>query len=474
MGATLAQAQTVPVSLHSSILDAAPGSITWNGITVFGTADVGFAYQNHGAPLNGLYISGLDFFAASTKNLVKTVSTVAPNGLEQSKIGAKGDVPLAPDWSVVFRIEAGFNPISGQLANGPGSIAENSGVPQLQQTGFGDSSRAGQFINGVIFAGLSNPVLGTLTFGRQQSLLLDSIAKYDPQELSYAFSLIGFAGATAGGGVTENARLDDTLKYVYKLGPVHASGMYVSGGNGTGLFGDGYGFNVGGDYKGFSLDYTYEKMVGGVLVAPLAFGTGAGQCEAGSAVKPCTSNGVGGTISDNETWSIQGKYSFDLSWAKTTLYTGYEHISYADPHHQVGVGTYAQGGYQLLAVTNNKYFTDKEFQVTWAGTKFALANGVTLTGAYYRYDQNSYLTGAAVSCATATANNVKNKSFIGNTTGDNCSGTLNGASFVVDYQMTMRLDLYAGVTYSIAGGGLESGYVNNSLTSFMTGARLRF
>jgi len=41
---------------------------------------------------------------------------------------------------------------------------------------------------------LSSRTFGTLTFGRQNTLLADAIAKYDPQAASQAFSLIGLSG----------------------------------------------------------------------------------------------------------------------------------------------------------------------------------------------------------------------------------------------------------------------------------------
>ena len=67
------------------------------------------------------------------------------------------------------------------------------------------------------YAGFSSPDFGTLTFGRQNTLLADAISKYDPQGASQAFSLIGLSGLTAGGGDTQDRRLDSSLKYVGEL-----------------------------------------------------------------------------------------------------------------------------------------------------------------------------------------------------------------------------------------------------------------
>src|SRR5207245_11324626 len=97
-----------------------------------------------------------------------------------------------------------------------------------------DSSVAVQFFAGAAYAGFSSPTYGTLTFGRHVTVLADGIAKYDPMGASQAFSLIGFSGTAAGGGVTEDRRLDQSLKYSAKLGAVHLGALYqFSGSSGT-------------------------------------------------------------------------------------------------------------------------------------------------------------------------------------------------------------------------------------------------
>jgi hypothetical protein len=57
-----------------------------------------------------------------------------------------------------------------------------------------------------------------LPYGRQNALTLDGVIAYDPMGGSGAFSVIGFQGATAGMGDTENARLDNSFKYTVNVG----------------------------------------------------------------------------------------------------------------------------------------------------------------------------------------------------------------------------------------------------------------
>ena len=465
----LAQSQTQPAG---TLLDAAPGSLTLSGITLYGTFDAAYVYQNHGAPVSTIYGSGIENLAVSAKNAVKSISDFAPSGLEQSKLGIKGDVPLGAGFSAVFKLETGFSPLSGRLADGPGSVARDSGVSQLNQVSFGDSSRAGQFLNGPAYGGISHTTFGTLTFGRQQSLMFDAMVQNDPQGTSNAFSVLGYVGAPGGGGSTENLRLDDTLKYVLPLGPFRAAGTYAPGGDGTGLFGRELSASLNATFGALSIDAVYMNNTGALSISPLS-------------VSFCTTNictnSVGATISDNEAWSIQGKYTLDALAAlpgKLTLYGGYEHIAFNNPDTPIAPGTHSQGGYTLATTNNANYDTTRILEVAWAGAKYAFAPNWTATAAYYRYQQSSFLTGAApTSCAAATATNAANASrgsFIGKPVASNCAGALDDASLMVDWQATQRLDLYAGINYSIAGGGIASGYPNSSITELMTGARFHF
>jgi predicted porin len=65
--------------------------------------------------------------------------------LSNSFIGIKGTEPIGANTSLVFALDAGFDPYSFKFSNGPGSAAHNAGVPQNQQTSWADSSRAGQW-----------------------------------------------------------------------------------------------------------------------------------------------------------------------------------------------------------------------------------------------------------------------------------------------------------------------------------------
>ena len=75
-----------------------------------------------------------------------------------------------------------------------------------------NSSRAGQWDNSQGYVGISNPVYGTLTFGRTNSLSLDVLTAYDPVA-SAAFSLIGFSSSFAGFGAGSTVRTNTGFTY---------------------------------------------------------------------------------------------------------------------------------------------------------------------------------------------------------------------------------------------------------------------
>jgi hypothetical protein len=150
--------------------------LTWQGITVYGTIDTGFGWQSHGAPWDPRSAVGGSYLIQKQNNLA--LWSPAPNALTNSFIGIKGTEPIGGNVSVVFALDAGFDPYSLRFSNGPGSIAANAGIPQNFATAFSDSSRAGQWFNGQGYVGVSSPTYGALTVFRQNSLTLDAVFDY--------------------------------------------------------------------------------------------------------------------------------------------------------------------------------------------------------------------------------------------------------------------------------------------------------
>ncbi len=442
--------------------DPLPDSLTLGGVTLYGTIDIGYAYQNHGVPPNSELPGNLEYQAfTTTRNFAGSVSTVASSGLEQSKIGVRVAQPIVEDWSLVGRVETGFNPTSGHLTDACGSIASNAGKTQGNQTANADSSRCGQFFNAQAFGGMSSPNSGQITIGRHNSLLLDALATYDPQALSYAFSFLGYSGFTGGAGSTEAARWDNSVRYSYQNPQFHLALLYSSGAQDGGLLGHAFGADIGITSGPLSIDAVYENENGAVNLRS--------SFDDPTAGNPVPLTGLAAYISDDTSYSVLGKYTFDLPQQdKFNVYAGYSHIQKAHSDYSNGN---AQGDYLIDVGININSSAD--YNVFWVGGRYVASSGLNLVGGFYYITQNSWTIGLGttgtqgVGCAAA---------------GLLCSGDFYEASFVVDYVFNKHYDLYAGVNYSEVTDGLAFGYPgttvgtsgSQSQTTFMVGGRVKF
>src|ERR1700722_13274543 len=297
-----AQAQTATSTAPQSSTDE---SLTWHGITLYGIVDLDFQYENHGAPFSNYFISGGSDIVQKNSN--NAVSGVTSNGMSQSRVGLQGKEPLHfMDWSAVFKVETYFNPASGQITDALKSVAQNNGRALNAQSTNIDSSIAGQPFEQA-FVGVSSPTWGTFTFGRQNSTLADLIAKYDPQQTSYAFSLLGLSGTPAGGGDTQDRRLGSSIKYdghffdIVHLGAIYktqnsSAQSYAVAGSGEAF--SGYEVALGAQYAGASVDLFYTKMRDAVSINTLS----TAQLATLPALGLSPSNSVSATISDNASY----------------------------------------------------------------------------------------------------------------------------------------------------------------------------
>ena len=442
----VAQAQ----SAAGPVAQPADDSLTLHGITLYGIVDVGLQYESHGVPFS-------DYFPASSADVVQKNSNNSQFGatssnLSQSRVGLQGIEPLgAGDVYGVFKLETFFNPTSGNISDALKSLVQNNGRSAATQTTNLDSSIAGQAFQQA-FVGLSSATLGSLTFGRQNTLLADGVAKYDPQGASQAFSLIGLSGTTAGGGDTEDRRLDDSLKYVGIFGPFHA-GVEYKFNNASGSANTAVEVTGGGQYLGLSVDAYYVQVKDAISASALSAGD-VTNLPAGFSIN----NSLAATISDNTTYAFMGLYNFGAF----KVYGAYEHIQYANPTTPLEAGFDDIGGYKLAFVNNAAYASDKILQVYWAGFKYTAGDKLDITLSYYGYSQNSYATGKDAGCASATISGA-------------CSGTETAVGLSADYRFTKRFDIYAGVLYTSVQGGLANGYdFSTSDTDPTIGFRFRF
>jgi predicted porin len=423
--------------------------LTYSGVTLYGTIDAGYGFESFGAPWNRQYTNGDDYLIGKAGR--PNIWNLSPNGLSQSNVGVKVREEFAPGWSFVGQAETGFDPYSLQLANSPGAMRQNNTLPLAAQSSNGDSSRAGQPFNSQLFGGVSNTTFGTLTFGRQNTLLLDGVNAYDPMGGSYAFSVIGYSGVTGGSGDTEDSRSDLAFKYRVSYGPVRAGAMVQVGGYEQGSAASGlYQFQLGGDFYGFSFDGIVSRVDNAVALSTY------------NAVPPATlaPDTLKATISNNTSLMLLGKYK----WNQLTLYGGYEDVHFDDPS-----GQFAKAGNVFTAIDGgpainqgNQFLSARILQIFWAGAKYAVTEDLDVAVAYYHYDQNNYNVTAVAVCS--------------NSSSKSCSGTLDAASTLVDWRFAKKFDVYAGVMWSEVNNGLANGYQTGGHVNVdpTVGVRFRF
>jgi predicted porin len=324
-------------------------------------------------------------------------------------------------------------------------LVANNGKAAAVKTSAGDSSRAGQPFQGASYVGVASKTYGTLTFGRQNSLMLDNLAKYDPQLQSQAFSPIGLSGNSAGLGDTQSARLDNSAKYVLNVGPARLALVHQFGSNGYVPEG-GNEVDIGADLGGFSVDALWGVIHGEVAAASLS--------AAQALVAPTGT--LAATVSDNTGYSLQASYNMKEIFP-VKFYAGWERIKFNNPEHPLPPGTQDIGGY-VLSITNNTAFNiQKIMQIWWVGARYSVTPKLDLTAAWYEYNQKSF---AANGCTDISA--------------ASCAGELMDASFSGDYHFTKRFDAYAGVNWSEVQNGLANGYLFRNDVTVMTGLRFNF
>lgn len=459
----IASASNLPAKLVSG--DA---PLTWNGVTLFGNITSGVGWASHGLPANATSPAPN---ALIKQNLNHPYFGLFPNGIQQSTIGLKGNFPVTDDLAAVFMARTGVSPQSGQLSNGLGTLTSNNGLPRSAYSQNADSPRAGQAFNDDLYAGVSSKTFGQLTAGRHRPLSLDITSAYDPMWAAYSFSPISFSGIPVSGlGDTENARMDNSLKYGLTYGLLRVGAIYKFAGGGAGCNYAGAlvspkgtvqdcftphnsGGQAGAGFSYANLDF--DGVIGfthqAVAASPLSSAQLLGQSQftpnVGAAVTSTGSNAntLSGTISDNTGWVLAAKYS----WSQFKFYAGWAHVIYHNPANNLGVNAQAdQGGYILSSVNNAAFPNARLLDTEWIGVRYAYNAKTEFALAYYKESQNTY--GNALQ--TSTCGRV-----VQSTRSSTCSGSLQAVSAAVDHHFTKRFDIYGGLMVSTWNGGFAGG-----------------
>ena len=123
-----AEAEPSKPSCFSSLWDYLKSSVKdcplrYGPITLYGTLDGGYGYELWGAPL-GRNADKPNY--AIQRSSGNTHWLWSPNGLSTSTIGLRLAQKVGEDWEIIGVAEAGFNPYTLRLINGPQSLADNN------------------------------------------------------------------------------------------------------------------------------------------------------------------------------------------------------------------------------------------------------------------------------------------------------------------------------------------------------------
>ena len=292
-----------------------------SSVTVYGLLDVGIMGQSNSNMLNGSTggtSAGLGGAGSSSAPRNGNSFGFMQGGESASRLGFKGQEDLGGGTKAVFTLEQGVNTDNGsQYASGlPGNGKTTTGMGNMSNTG--DSSNQGQLFNRGAYAGLSNDKYGTMTLGRQQTLMLDNIGGYDPVN-AQQFSPLAFSGQFGGGGTTDNARANGAIKYKQKVMGFDVNALYAPGGYAGN---NGVGTRLEGQIGYETAKWGVQALTSFQEDATALAGASYGQAIAAGAVSPTGSatagtNQVTATVYNTRSTQLTGKWTpMDKLWLK--------------------------------------------------------------------------------------------------------------------------------------------------------------
>lgn len=447
--------------------------LSWYGVRFYGALDGGFGYETNGARFDKFASSSVNTYMGKSNLGGKFLPT--PNVLSLSVAGFDIREQISQDWAFVGRIEVQFDPYALEILNGPRSVYNNIGVPLARQSAAGDSNSQGAIYDGAGYAGLSNTTLGTLTAGRQGTLVADALLVYDPNTRA-SISPLGFFGSYAGGGDTEDSKATTSIKYRlihqnYRFGLYGQVGGYDQGNASRGAFqGD-----IGGDFK-VGPGLLTADVIGGYTKDAVTVGLSGPTNMFGYPTNPYTSTSevMSATLSNNTSVMVAAKYTVD----QLKLYAGYQFVDFAnpsDPYTTTGTGftnisgeflCFNCGAVNGTNISSTAYTHHKLQNLAWVGAKYLITPTLELTGAYYHVSQNDFSgggkNGSGGTCALAS------------TALFSCAGSLNSGAAVLDWTFSPKWDTYVTTVYERLNGGLNNGYLANNNWSTMAGLRFRW
>ena len=381
-----------------------------SSVTVYGILDVGVMGATNSPNLNsGSWgVAGPAPQAGSNGLRNGTVWGGMAGGESQSRLGFKGSEDLGGGTKAIFLLETGFNPMTGSIAN-TGLAGGKTTAGGNYGGSYGDSALQGQLFGRGAYAGLEGKY-GTITAGRQQNLMLDNIGGYDPVN-AQMFSPLAYSGSYGGGGYTDESRVNQAFKYVYKTNGFNGNLLYAPGGisssSGTGAT---QGAQLGYETSKWGVQAIYSRTSDATSISAA---TGA--------------NAVAVTLANTAATQITAKYNVTDNFA---IKAGFERMNVTAPSNfqQYSGMNSTVSGYSISTLSAYSG-SDTKSNVYWVGGNYDLTPAIKLSLAYYSKSQIAQ--------------------------GNVASGTQSIEAAMVEYYMSKRTNLYAAVSNGNFGGATQ-------------------
>ncbi|PRC93658.1 porin [Solimicrobium silvestre] len=456
------------IGLSIAMLFAANGayaqSSNGSSVELYGVLDAAIGTVNHSLsgdanfpgtvnPISATKIPQTSATGVVTPGVNNSTSGMFNGGISDSRWGIRGSEDLGGGLKAIFTLESGFNLPTGNINNAAASLANNRNG--TTGTVSAPSSLNGQLFNRQAFVGLSDAAWGTITLGRNYAPIYDMAVAYDPVQNAQLFSPLGFSGTYGGGGgVTENTRQDNSIKYKNTIGDFRIGAMYKVGGvAGESSAESGYAFFGGYSAAGFSIDAAYQAYT-----------------DALKETNSATANDINVTNYDTTSYFVAAKYAF----GDATVRAGYESFTLKAPSNGLAaLGATTINGYAIgnipTAAANTADFNaaNQTTDILFAGGDYNFTSAFNLAVGFYDIQSKSSSDFTGLS-ATGAPNKV-------NGFATQPSGNIYEYSLLADYHFTKRTDVYAGVLYSQYKGDAYSSLIyNTSNYIYAVGLRTKF
>jgi len=412
-------------------------------VELYGIVDVGIVNVRNQLNADSAFPATVNVYSATkSATVTNSVTAMANGGIQDSRWGLRGTEDLGDGLKAFFTLESGFNAQNGQLNNCAQGLINGANTTLNNAA---NCSLNGQLFDRQAFVGLSDGNLGKVAFGYNYAPIVDIAAAYDPVQYSVLFSPIGFASSLGGGGgIAEDTRVENSIRYTNKIGDVNFGGLYKLGGvAGSTSARSAYGINVGYEAGNFGIQGVYQHFTDGY-----------------SGAQSATPGAVNVTVENSSAYFLAAKYVF----GNATIKGGWEHYALQAASDYNTAATIGGGYYNYPLGTVTSYgwtggvpngAPDKVVNVYFIGGDYNFTSALNLAVGYY-----------AIVNAAITANALG--------AGATASSNINALSALLDYHFSKRTDVYAGLMETSYGGLYNSPTYNSSNSILGAGIRHKF